>query len=360
MDELLYKDITFDIRGACFWVWKEFRGAFKETVVDRALTIELRKRGRVVEDQKVINIYYEGQKVGEYRPDKIVDEKVLVELKSKEYITEQDMDQFWKYLKGSKYKVGLLINFGPKNLEIKRLVYDSARQNGSPRLDLRNRSALNSAEKGFTLMEIVVSTTIFVIVFTAMLALFNYTLKINRRSEALRQASQGMRNMVEFLVKEIRNGQIDYGLIDPGGQFSSSPPTPCPKPVAGSDSYQSKENMLGVVSIDGTEECFYYGKADGSYAGAGVFSSSTGASTLVFNKGNLGLQILNPPNFKVDNLMFLVRPVKDPYTSTGGLAKFSPVVSMFIKFTTKLPTGEQVPIYYQTSVATNQYDVPNQ
>jgi prepilin-type N-terminal cleavage/methylation domain-containing protein len=66
------------------------------------------------------------------------------------------------------------------------------------------------AQQGFTLMEIVVSTTIFAVVLTMTLAIFNYALKINRRTEALRQTTQGMRNFTEFLVKEIRNGKIEY------------------------------------------------------------------------------------------------------------------------------------------------------
>lgn len=70
MGTLLYEDITYSIRGACFWVWKEFRGAFKESVVDKALTVELQKRGHKVDDQKRINIYYESTKVGTYVPDK--------------------------------------------------------------------------------------------------------------------------------------------------------------------------------------------------------------------------------------------------------------------------------------------------
>ena len=128
MDDFLYKDITYDIRGACFWVWKEFRGAFKESIIDKALTKELTKRGRKVDNQKRIDIFYDNEKVGTYIPDKIIDDKVLLELKCKQFITKQDIDQFWKYLKGSHYKLGLLINFGPKNLEIKRVVYDTARK----------------------------------------------------------------------------------------------------------------------------------------------------------------------------------------------------------------------------------------
>jgi GxxExxY protein len=126
--DLLYEDITYQIRGACFWVYKEFGGAFKEKIVDRALTKELIKRGLNVEDQKRIDIYYLGEKVGVYIPDKIVNQKILLEIKCKPFLNKQDEEQFWKYLKGSQYKLGLIINFSPTGLKIKRVVYDKARK----------------------------------------------------------------------------------------------------------------------------------------------------------------------------------------------------------------------------------------
>ena len=101
--ELLYGDITYEIRGACFWVWKEFGSAFKESVIDKALSEELRKRGLKVDDQKRIDIYYNEKKVGTYVPDKIINDCVLVELKRKTFLTKQDQEQFWHYLKGSEY-----------------------------------------------------------------------------------------------------------------------------------------------------------------------------------------------------------------------------------------------------------------
>lgn len=127
-EKLLFKDITFQIRGACFWVWKEFGNAFKESIIDNALTEELRKRGLKVETQKRINIYYNQKKVGTYVPDKIINDCILVEVKRKSFLTKQDREQFWHYLKGSNFRLGLLINFGDKNLELKRVVYDTARK----------------------------------------------------------------------------------------------------------------------------------------------------------------------------------------------------------------------------------------
>lgn len=229
-------------------------------------------------------------------------------------------------------------------------------------------------QQGFTLTEIMVATVIFAIVAVALLGLFNYVLKINRRSEALKQASQGMRNFVEFLVKEIRNGQIDYGVVDPGGIQTSSvyPIGPCAVSANAVSSttpvstYSSQENKLGLVNTDNVEECVYYGKADGSYVdtvggSASTFSAPAGQTyTLVLQKPGLSAQILNPPNLRVDKMMFLIRPTKDPYVSGGGFAKVQPFVVIILKFVVKLPTGETVPIYYQTSVSSNKYDIPNQ
>ncbi|MBU2036741.1 GxxExxY protein [Patescibacteria group bacterium] len=127
MADLLYEEITYQIRGACFWVYKEFRGSFKESIVDNALTKELISRGLTVEDQKRIDIFYKGKKVGVYVPDKIINEKVLLEIKCKPVLAKGDIDQFWKYLKGSNYKLGLLINFSPEGLKIERVVYDKVR-----------------------------------------------------------------------------------------------------------------------------------------------------------------------------------------------------------------------------------------
>jgi len=125
--DFLYEQESYQIRGACFDIYKTFGGAFKEKVIDRALTKALEKRRLKVDSQKRIDIYFEGEKIGTYVPDKILNNTILLEVKVKPFLTKQDTDQFWKYLKGSKYKLGFLINFSPTKLEIKRIVYDTAR-----------------------------------------------------------------------------------------------------------------------------------------------------------------------------------------------------------------------------------------
>lgn len=126
MGKLLYEKESYVIREAVFEVWKQFGGAFKESIIDNALAICFRKKGLRVDRQKHIAIYYEGQKIGSYVPDQIINDSILIELKSKPTLTLEDRKQFWYYLKGSDYHLGFLINFGNK-LEIFRRVYDEAR-----------------------------------------------------------------------------------------------------------------------------------------------------------------------------------------------------------------------------------------
>jgi type II secretory pathway pseudopilin PulG len=234
---------------------------------------------------------------------------------------------------------------------------------------------------GFTIVEIMVATTLFAFTAIALTSLFNFTLRINRKAEVLRQATQGMRDFVELMAKEVRNGQIDYGVSDFGTivdadftPFSS----PCPFPssygagtalthgdslLGKSDvrsSYDPVENRLGIVDLNGDRWCFYLGDSSGNYVGQGINQGQV----LVVQKNGSSPQIANPPNYKMDYLAFFIRPLCDPYIITckdygNGAPKIQPFVTIVAKFTTKLPTGEQVPIFYQTSISTDKYDVPN-
>ena len=108
-------------------MWNQFGGAFKESIVDNALTLAPKDNGLSIEDQKRIEVYFNGKKVGTYVINKVVNNAIIIEMKCKKFITVEDKKQFWYYLKASQYKVGYLINFGPKQTEIVRRIYDTAR-----------------------------------------------------------------------------------------------------------------------------------------------------------------------------------------------------------------------------------------
>ena len=205
-ENLLYEDLTYKIRKACFKVWKEFGGAFKESIIDRALTQELRKEGLKVDVQKKIPIYYDGIKIGTYIPDKIIDDVILLEVKCKPYLTKEDERQFWLYLKGSNYKLGLLVNFGSDKLEINRRIYDRARKffRVNPRSYPREAKRSASINKGFTLIEILVSVAVFSLVMAATSGIFVTVLQGQRKSLANQELINNTSYNLEYISRLLR------------------------------------------------------------------------------------------------------------------------------------------------------------
>ncbi len=132
---LLYEELTYKIRGAAFSIYNKLGPAFKESIYQKALIEELQKAGLPFEKEKTIDITYEGKKVGTYRPDFIVNGKIIIEIKALPFIGKLEKKQTWHYLKGSPYRLALLINFGSSELQIERIVYDYIRDN--PRIDPR-------------------------------------------------------------------------------------------------------------------------------------------------------------------------------------------------------------------------------
>ncbi|PIQ73911.1 MAG: GxxExxY protein [Candidatus Portnoybacteria bacterium CG09_land_8_20_14_0_10_44_13] len=127
--ELLYKEESFIIRGVAFDIYKQFRSNHKEKIYHNACFIGLTNKGLKAENDKRIDVFFCGKKVGVYVPDLIINDSILIELKAKPRLLKEDEKQFWYYLKGTDYKLGFLINFGaPDGVEIVRKVYDSARK----------------------------------------------------------------------------------------------------------------------------------------------------------------------------------------------------------------------------------------
>jgi len=115
-------EISRKIIGCAFQVHNTLGCGFLEKVYENALVIELRKEGLEVVQQAPIKVYYEGEVVGDYIADILVEGKVIVELKTVKVIDEIHEAQLLNYLKATRLKLGLILNFGTPKLEIKRFV----------------------------------------------------------------------------------------------------------------------------------------------------------------------------------------------------------------------------------------------
>ena len=126
---LLYKhsDLTDQIIGAFYAVYTILGYGFLESVYVKALMIELKKRGLNARDELPIRVHYDGQLIGEYFADLVVNELVILEIKAAKALAAEHEAQLLNYLKATPYEVGLLLNFGPKP-ETKRRSFDNNRK----------------------------------------------------------------------------------------------------------------------------------------------------------------------------------------------------------------------------------------
>lgn len=116
--------LTYAINGAIFEVNRVLGPGFLEKVYENALLVELVENGIKAQAQVPIKVTYKEKIVGDYIADILVDDRVIVELKTIERIERIHEAQLLNYLKATGIKVGLLVNFKSKKAEIKRLVLD--------------------------------------------------------------------------------------------------------------------------------------------------------------------------------------------------------------------------------------------
>ena len=113
-ESLLHKDITEEIISAYYYVYNELGYGYLEKVYENAMLIELKSRGFKVVSQKNIKVYFKDAIVGEYFADIVVDDKIILELKSAESLATEHETQLFNYLKATQIEVGLLFNFGKR------------------------------------------------------------------------------------------------------------------------------------------------------------------------------------------------------------------------------------------------------
>jgi len=117
-----YNDITDKVIKAFYYVYNKLGYGFLEKVYENAMVVTLKKYGCNIIQQFPAKVYFEGEIVGDYYADLIVDNCVIVELRASESIIEAHESQLINYLKATNIEVGLILNFGVKP-EFRRKVF---------------------------------------------------------------------------------------------------------------------------------------------------------------------------------------------------------------------------------------------
>jgi len=122
MTKMKYEELTGQVLKCAFEVHNALGCGFLEKVYEKALIHELKSCGLNVETQKAMRIEYKGENVGNYIADLVVNDKVIVELKTAACLTMIHKAQTLNYLRASGHEVALLLNFSKPRLEYKRVV----------------------------------------------------------------------------------------------------------------------------------------------------------------------------------------------------------------------------------------------
>jgi len=116
-----YEDLTYKIIGCTMKVHSVLGNGFQEVIYQRALAIEMNKQGLGFQREMEMTIFYEGIDIGTRRVDFFVQDKIMVELKALTLLEDVHLAQAMNYCQAYKLPIGLLINFGAKSLEYKRV-----------------------------------------------------------------------------------------------------------------------------------------------------------------------------------------------------------------------------------------------
>jgi len=131
-DGLFEGAVTERVIGAYYAVYNGLGYGHVESVYERALAIEIVRRGLHVATQVPTDVHYDGQLVGSFRADLVVESRVVVELKAGRSISPESELQLRNYLKCTQLEVGLLLHFGPRPW-FRRLIWSNAARRTDPR-----------------------------------------------------------------------------------------------------------------------------------------------------------------------------------------------------------------------------------
>lgn len=126
--ELLHFDTTDQILNSFYHVYNKLGSGFLEKVYENAISLSLRKLGFEVAHQKSIEVYFEGEQVGQFYADLIVNNIVIIEVKAVDRLQKVHDTQLLNYLRATTIEVGLLLNFGEKPAHRRRIFTNDRKQ----------------------------------------------------------------------------------------------------------------------------------------------------------------------------------------------------------------------------------------
>jgi GxxExxY protein len=122
-DNIIHRELSYKVVGMAMRVHRKLGYGFLEKVYENSLMVLLRREAIAARQQFPVRVYFEGEDVGFYRADIVVDGKIVIEVKAAEGLIDAHRVQTLNYLRATDLRLGILLNFGKEKLQYQRLVH---------------------------------------------------------------------------------------------------------------------------------------------------------------------------------------------------------------------------------------------
>lgn len=120
--KVIYPELSYKIVGILFDVWKEIGYSHKEKYIQRAIESVLKESDIPFERELKVDLRFKDDKVGEYFLDFLIDNKIVLEIKKRDYFSKSDIDQIFSYLQATGLKLGIISHFTRTGVKFKRIL----------------------------------------------------------------------------------------------------------------------------------------------------------------------------------------------------------------------------------------------
>jgi len=120
--DIIYPGLSYKIIGILFNVWNTVGSNHKENFYQKAVARDFSEAGLDFKEQLPVKINYKGKPIGIYYFDFLIEDKVVLEVKVRDYFSKKDISQLYSYLKAKNLKLGLIVHFAKTGVRIKRVV----------------------------------------------------------------------------------------------------------------------------------------------------------------------------------------------------------------------------------------------
>jgi GxxExxY protein len=121
-NDLIYADLCYQLMGVLFEIWKNIGFGHKEKIYEKAIAKSLENAKIEFKEQVPVKINFKGKFIGIYYFDFLINDKIVLEIKVRNYFSKKDIDQLYSYLKARALKLGIIAHFTRTGVKFKRIV----------------------------------------------------------------------------------------------------------------------------------------------------------------------------------------------------------------------------------------------